>query len=168
MWYHLDPVDVERVSKSQPFFIYQRVQLLTFKNYFTFSIEAGYWYWIREIRSTWSEIDAAGAVFAPDILVEVVESAVARVHQTAPFPLRLISTPNCAGVQINAGGQLTAAPLKNVKMINEVRMYRDNVQLLVSGQNATSFPAFADIVIVGYLIPDSKLPNWKGSNDGAH
>lgn len=158
-------IDVEKISGTYPLFIYRRLALPTDRVPFFFPIDPGFWYWLRFIRAKWPEIDAAGATFAPELTIEIVESAVHRVHQNATFNLRLITSPASNGVQINAGGQMTATGPRSQKMLNEIRPQRDNITFYISGQNATPFPAFIDLVVFGYMIPDSALMQWKGTND---
>lgn len=159
-------INVDEIKGIFPFLIYQRINMIGAKNRFLFPIEAGYWFFLRFIRAKWAELDAAAATFAPEINIEVVESAVHRVHQNNPFPFRLITSPASHGVQINAGGQLTATGPRREKTLDEMRPYRDNITLLLSGQNATPFPAFVDVAVVGYMIPDKSCVEWKGSNNG--
>jgi hypothetical protein len=160
----IDIIDTTLTKSIYPNYIYRRVNLVSGTNYLLFPIEYGYWYWLRAVRAKWPEVDAAGAVFAPELFIEINEAT--RVHQRAPVPLRLITSPASNGVQINAGGQMTATGPRAVKMLNEIRASRDNITIIITGQNATPFPAFVDILIMGYMIPDSEFINWRGSNDG--
>lgn len=161
----LELIDADRALTRWPFYIYRRVQMLGGKNYFFFPIDRGYQYWFREIRAKWPEVDAAGVVFAPEIFIEIDESSYHRVHQNSPVPLRLITSPSSNGVQINAAGEMTATGPRMSKKLNEMRPTQDNIMITLSGQNATPFPAFVDVMIMGYMIPDTYYPEWEGTND---
>jgi hypothetical protein len=160
-----DKIKVEEWKNVAPLFIYRRINMVTFKNPFYFALTPGYWYVLRSIRAKWPEIDAAGAVFAPEINIDINESARAKVHQNVPVPLRLLTSPASNGVQINAGLQMTATGPRNVKILDEVRLFQDNVTFQISGQNATPFPAFVDILVIGYLFPGGNSPMWKGTTN---
>lgn len=164
--YHMDLFDATRARSVYPNFVYQRINLIAGNNWFLFPIDSGYWFWMRGIRAKWPEIDTAGLVFAPEIFIQINESSRNRVHQNAPVPIRLIATPASNNVQINATGELTATGVTSAKMLNEIRPARDNITFIITGQNATPFPAWIDIVVIGYMIPDADFAYWRGSNDG--
>lgn len=158
-------INVEEISGTFPLFIYRRIALASARPPFFFAIDPGYWFWLRSLRAKWPEVDAAGVTFAPELNIEIIESSVHRVHQNTPVSIRLLCSPGSQGVQINAGGKMTATPVTGQKMLNEMRPFRDNITFYVSGQNTTPFPAFVDIVAIGYMIPDKRSIAWKGTND---
>lgn len=160
-----EKIDVNEWKGTYPYIIYQRVNLVAIKNPFFFLIETGYWYLLRHIRAKWAEIDAAGATFAPEISIEVIGSARHRVFQNNPIPLRHLTTPTSRGVQITGAGDMTSINPWRTIAFDDVRMHQDNITFLVSGQNATPFPAFVDLIVVGYMIPDNRFLQWKGTND---
>lgn len=162
----MEKIDVNEMRDVFPYFIYQRVNMIGAKNPFFFQVEYGFWYYVRRICARWPEIDAAGAVFAPEINIEFPESARHITHENMPYPLRIITTPGSHGVQIDLGNNLTAnIPVKAFEQ-DIVLLQSDNITFWLSGQNATPFPAWIDILVIGYMIPDSEIDRWKGSNDG--
>lgn len=160
----IDKIDVDKARGVQPYFIYRRLNLIAWKNPFFFPIPDGYWYYIHRLYSQWPEVDAAGVVFAPEISIENPENSRHIVHENNPVPLRLFTTPAEHNTVINVAGLLTAMPPLPTINIDYVLPQHDNIQLYVSGQNATPFPAWIDIVICGYLVPDTRLPQWRGTN----
>lgn len=161
-------VNVEEISGTFPLFIYRRISLATARPPFFFAIDPGYWYWLRFLRAKWYEQDSddPGLGLAPEINIEIVESSVHRVHQNAPVSLRLLCSPASSGCQLTAFGH-TATPATGQKILNEMRPFRDNITFYVTGQNlaGTVFPAYVDIVCIGYMIPDKRSVAWKGTND---
>jgi hypothetical protein len=148
-----------------PFFIFQRVALIpNARGVFLYPIETGYWYWLRKILCKWAEVDAAGAVFIPDMLIEISGSSRHRSYQDNPVSLRLLSSPCGNGVNINVAGQMTATGPSSAIAIDELLPQRDNIVMHFSGNNATPFPAFINVCLVGYMIPDNKMIQFRGTN----
>lgn len=159
-----EKLDIKKFSAVFPYLIYRRV-VLTGPGILLFPIDMGYWFWFRDMRAQSPEIDVAGVTFNEGLSFELIGSAVHRVYQDVPIPLRLVSTPASDGIQAFAGGQFTAASVSSTKKLNYMIPNRDNIQIRVTGQDATPFPATMDIVLCGYLIPDNAGIEWKGSND---
>src|SRR3990172_7712996 len=153
----LELIDVNKCCNRQPYMVYQRVTIAGPKAYFMFPLDYGFWFFVRRFLVRWPEIDAAGAAFAPELRIEIMERAANHNQQQDAIPLRLFTTPASNGIQVNAGGLLTSAGPKFSKLINHVLPSRDNIEIVITGQNGTPFPALVDIAIVGYLVPDSKL-----------
>ena len=160
----IDKIDVNNARQVQPYVIYRRINMITGKNPLFFPIPYGYWYYIHRIYSQWPELDTAGLVFAPEISFENPENSRHIVHENNPVPIRLVTSPAEHNTQINAAGLLTAMPPLKTVDIDYVLPQRDNIQIYVSGQNATPFPAWIDIMMLGYLVPDVRLPHWRGTN----
>ena len=106
-------------------------------------------------------LDPAGAVIYPQLNLYMVERGSNKIPQNVPIPFRLFGTPAADGVQVNAANQLTATGPKNVKLINKVFPFRDNIELYISGQNPIGNPAFVDVALVGYLIPSTEKYMWQ-------
>src|SRR4030043_269468 len=158
-----DKIKVNELMGMFPFFIYQRVALpATSVGKFLYPVEIGYWYWIRRIICKWAEVDTAGIVFNPGMLIEIFGSSRHRSYQNVPVSLRLLSSPCGNGVQINATGQMTATCPSSTKSINELLLQRDNIVMQFSGHNATPFPFFINVMLVGYMIPDRKMAQFRG------
>lgn len=156
----IDKQTFDTIRESQPFFIYKRVELTAPINYFLFTIEYGYWYFLRKIFSKYPEVDTAGAVFGPHLKVEAYQRGGNIWPQNNPVPLELFTTPGSAGVTMLATGEMTATGPKAAKFQNVVYPYRDNIELQISGQNLTT-PVQCDIMLQGYLIPVKSFAMWE-------
>lgn len=161
----LKKIDVNKLTEIVPLFIYQRINLFAnARGAFLYPIENGYWYWIRHIRCQWPEVDAAGVVYNPGMAIEIRGSARHREYQNAPIPLRLLSSPCGNGVRLTAPAGMTATGPTSFKIIDEMLPQRDNIELYFTGHNVTPFPAFIDVMLVGYMIPDKKMVQFRGIN----
>lgn len=143
---------MEETEKRQPYFIYRRVTLNAGTEYFIEKIEQGFYYLLREIVVAYPELDVAGVVFGPELSFRMVQKAQDIYPQDVPIPFRLVSTPGNDGIQITAGGQLTATPVKANKILNIVYPEKDSIEIKITGQNGTN-PEIIDIMLNGYLIP---------------
>lgn len=162
----LDLSKFDILRESQPWYIYKRVQLTSPTGYFFEPIDYGFWYLLRRVHVQFPELDPAGAVTYPQLNMYMVERGSNKIPQNVPIPFRLFCTPGAEGVQVNAANQLTATGPKNVKLINKVFPYRDNIELYISGQNPIGSPAFIDIALVGYLIPSKSFYMWQKNEGG--
>jgi len=145
-------MQTQTIEKRQPFFIYRRITLNAGTEYFIEKIEQGFYYLLREIVVAYPELDVAGAVFGPELSFEMVQKAQDIFPQDEPIPFRLVSTPGNDGIQITAGGQLTATPVKSCKTLNVMYPEKDVITIKITGQNGVN-PAIIDIMLNGYLIP---------------
>lgn len=158
----LDKFDILR--ESQPYYIYQRVSLTGPEGYFFHAIDYGFWYLMRRLHCVWSQ-DNLVANF-PELSVNFNLRASNKWPQNVPTPLRLFATPNNPTVRQTALTTRTfSAGPKNVKLLNIVYPFRDNIEIYVYGQNPPNQPPFVDIMSVGYLIPNEKLYMWEGGKD---
>lgn len=158
----LDLKNFDVLRESQPYYIYHRVSLAGPEGYFFHAIDYGFWYLMRRIHCAFPEVDAAAAAFYPELRVNFNLRATNVWPQNVPIPFRLFSTPNSEGVQVNAANQLTATGPKNVKLLNIVYPFRDNIELYITGQNPPGSPPFVDICSIGYLIPNTVANMWEG------
>lgn len=160
----LDLKNFDLLRESQPYYIYKRVSLAGPEGYFFNAIDYGFWYLLRRLHIKYPEIDPAGAVFYPDIAINTLQRAANIWPQNVPVPPRLYGTPAKEGVQINATGQMTATGPKNVKLLNTVYPFRDNIEFYISGQTPTG-PLVVDVCCIGYLIPAESLKMWEGGRN---
>lgn len=162
-----EPGTLEKKTFIQPLFIYYRVATTGIRGYFTHRLENGYAYIMRKILGKWAEVDAAGANFAPEIRFELFCRGIGKVHSTPEaITLRLQSTPGCSGVQLAAGGEVTATAPKSSPLMNILFPYSSTIEIEITGQNtALPLPPWVDIVLVGYLIPEKSVSTW-GNNGG--
>lgn len=156
----LDFTNLQAYKNNQPYYIYKRVQLTSPEGYFLHAIDYGFWYLLRRVHVKFPEVDTAGAVFYPQLNLYAVERASNKISQNVPIPFRLIGTPASEGVTVTAGNQMTATGIKNVKLLNKVLPFRDNLEFYISGQNPIGDPPFIDVVCIGYLISDNELSMW--------
>jgi hypothetical protein len=143
---------MEAIDKRQPYFIYRRITLNAGTEYFLEKIEQGFYYLLREIVVAYPELDVAGVNFGPELSFEMVQRAQDIFPQDEPIPFRHVSTPGNDGIQVTAGLQLTATPVKANKILNVIYPEKDNIEIKITGQNGTN-PVFIDIMLNGYLIP---------------
>lgn len=163
----IDLSNVDASRDAQPWFIYKRITLNQPINYFLEPIDYGFWYILRRINVKYPEVDAAGAVFFGDLRLERLERASGKWVQNAPIPFRLISTPHKEGVQINAASQMTATPLKNSLLQNVFHPYRDNIEIMISGQVPGVMPLIIDICLLGYYVSAKERVMWEGEKKDA-
>lgn len=159
-------INLEELSfgdNTQPWFLYKRVQLNTPTGYCFFTIEYGFWYLLRKVHVKYAEVDAAGAVFGPRLTVEALLRGTNKWPQNVPIPIDLISTPNQAGVQLDAATNLlTATPPKASKLLNTLYPFRDNIEFYITGQDVPgNMPQYVDFMAVGYLIPEKTFHMWE-------
>ena len=152
---------MDKLQGSQPYFIYERITLVSPIEYFLHTIDYGFFYLLRSIVVQYPEIDSTGAIFGPHLRFESVETTVNHRVQNEPIPFELVTTPGSSGVAVNAADQLTATQPLNQKKFNVVHPNRDVIEFRISGQNGTT-PELVDIMLVGYLIPFDKLKMWGG------
>lgn len=151
-------------KNSQPYFVYQRITLISPIEYFFFHIDFGFYYLLRNLIVKYPEVDSTGAIFGPHLRFETVQRSTEQYAQDEPIPIELVSTPGSAGISINAAAQMTTQGPSSQKKFNVIYPHRDNIEIKISGQNGTT-PELIDIVAVGYLIPFNKVNMW-GENDG--
>lgn len=163
-----DRVSLDVAGQVQPYFVYSRVSLAVPRAYVLFSVPYGFNYLLRRVVSRWPERGAA--TIDPSLSVELFNGASSRPRQVAPVPFGLFSSPagdDVATVASPAPGgvSMTAAPLQSLRIVNIAFPYGDTVRLEVTGQVAGA-PAWLDLVLMGYLIPESALALWKGAARG--
>lgn len=155
------PVDLEVAQQSQPYLIYERITLANPRDYFTFRIDYGYGYLLRRLRTRWPII-TAGPGLAPTLSFEIFSKGSIRARQLQPIPFALNSSP--AGFLVTTspvGPPLTdgVAIPGNFKLLNYLFPYGSTIELHITGQ-AGGAPAFVDIVLDGYYVPEKSLGLW--------
>ncbi len=159
----LNKININDLREMFPYLIYQRILLpANARGQFFFPVENGYYYWLRHIRCKWPEVGAAA--FNQGMNIEIRGSARHREYQDAPVSLRLLSTPCGNGVALVGAAGMTATGPGSVKLIDEILFQRDNIEIYISGHNAVPFPAFIDILLIGYMIPDKRNVQFRGTN----
>lgn len=157
-----DPVDLRVVQATQPYFVYHRYALTTPRVYSLFDVPYGFNYLVRSVVTRW---DMWGAVSTsdPPLSAEVFNAAASRARQTVPVPFSLFSTPGgetFTAVEAGApfGISFASNPLTSARIVNLAFPYGDTLRVEITGQ----IPGytFLDIVLRGYLIPESVLAIW--------
>ena len=146
-------------SGRQPYFIYKRLELVAPIEFFLFSIELGFWYCLRRVHAVYPQIDSTGAVYYPRLFFSFVDRTGSRTPQNRPIPPELFATPGGTGVAIDGSGNLTATQPLGVKLESKAYPFRETIEIAVTGHNVAS-PPIVDIMLAGYLIPDSKREMW--------
>lgn len=148
-------IDRSYAVKMLPMNIYRHITPITppGTTVVGYTVPAGYYYLLRFIRYKHAELNAAATVFNNGLSIELTEEASNHRPQNNPIPLRFLSTPGSAGVQLDAAGGATATGPKADRLLNKIFPGRSNIVLLVTGYTAT-FPPWIDIVLHGYQIKE--------------
>lgn len=169
-----------------PYFIYKRLALGHFREYFTFKIDYGFGYWLRSVRVKYPELSPALANIlgtlagtekqSPKIKLEFFDNANFKARQPLPYTAELISSPGsnrcysyAAPSPVDANGfsiNLSAAPgPKSVSNLNFLYKYGDVIQIDVTGQESQSgqwTPDYMDLLLVGYYVPQGSFEMYGG------
>lgn len=169
--------------QALPFFFWKRFSLFPqgpFKDgpkyQFSFPLDYGYAFLLSEIM-----FKQGGDPYEGKVKIEIISKARGREYQMFPFYPRLISTPGSNGLSLPApapvdNGALnrcntawnyedfTSTGPKSRLPLNLFYHYRENVFINVF--LSTFFwglysPSFADLLLIGYLIPERKLAMWR-------
>ena len=168
--------------QALPFFYWKRFDLYPqgpFKDgpkyQFSFPLDYGYAFLLSEM------IFKQGADYEGKVKIEMISKVRGREYQMFPFYPRLISTPGDTGTYPPAPAPVDSGALNRVSYARRVENnlsaspssrlplnvfyhYRENV--FINVQLSTFFwglygPSFADLLLIGYLIPERKLAMWK-------
>lgn len=159
-----EPVDVSIAQQSQPMWVYGRIALTAPRSYALYTVPYGFNLLVRRIVSRWAEI-GAGAMNPPQA-GEIFNGASARARQTDPVPFGLISSPCGDNVQLFAeplnpsGVSMTAVSRRSTRIVNLAFPYNDTVRLEITGSVAGA-PSWIDLILEGYLVPESLLAMWR-------
>jgi hypothetical protein len=165
------PVDVRTAAQSQPMFVYNRIALTVPRVFVLYVVPYGFNYLLRRIVSRWNERGAA--TIDPSLNLEMFNAASSRPRQEDPIPFGMLSSPCGGDVQAIAeplnpsGVTMTVSPRQSLRILNIAYPYGDSIRLEVTGQVAGA-PAWVDVMLEGYLLPESLLAMWggKGRNHG--
>jgi len=156
------PVNLEIAEQVQPYMIYQRVTLVSPREFYGFRIDYGYGYLLRRLRVRWPTI-AAGPALAPSLSFEIFSKGSIKARQSQPIPFSLNSTPTDRGLGYTSpvGPPLAdaAAIPGSFKILNWLFPYGSTIELHITGQTGGA-PAYVDVVYDGYYIPEESLALW--------
>lgn len=167
--------------QALPFFYWKRFFLYPMgpfidgpKYQFSFPLDYGYAFLLSEL------IFKQAGGYCGKVKIELISKARGRDYQMFPFYPRLISTPSDVGnyppapAPVDNGAlnrcssaitesNLSASPSSRLPL-NIFYHYRENV--FINIQLSTFFwglysPSLADILLIGYLIPERKLAMWR-------
>ena len=180
-------IDLQTAKDTLPYFIYKRIPIAHFREYFTFRIDYGFGYLLRSVRVKYPELSPAfsnilassvpgSGVTAGTMQLEFFDQANFKARQPLPFPARLISTPGsdkslqyAAPSPVDADGlnvNLSAAPeIKSVSNLNFLYKYGDVIRIDITGQVYSGgkwSPYFMDLQLCGYYVPQKSLAMYGG------
>jgi hypothetical protein len=169
-----------------PYFIYKRVPLAHFREYFSFKIDYGFGYWLRSVRVKYPEISPAlsdilgnltgSEAQSPTIKLEFFDNANFKARQPEPFTALLVSSPGAdrcysyaAPLPVDTSGysiNFSAAPaVKSISNLNFLYRYGDVIRIDITGQAkpATQWtPDYLDLFLVGYYVPQKTFEMYGG------
>jgi hypothetical protein len=148
---------INEVSHNQPYFFYQRVNLILPITYLFFTIDYGFWYLLRQIHVKYPSDD--GAIGFNNLEVFAIQKASSKEPQNIPIPFTLFGTPGNSGIQLFPGNQMTAGRPQSAKLQNVVYPFRDTMEFQISGQNIAG-PPILDICLIGYYVPVKNFSMW--------
>lgn len=170
-------INYDIAKNVYPYFIYKRIPLAHYREYFTFKIEYGFGYWLRSIRVKYPEISPAltdiitpvsgSAVQSPTIKIELFDNANFKARQPLPFTVELVATPGkerCYSYAAPSpvdndvyGINFSAAPApQSINNLNFLYQYGDVIRIDITGQalnGAQWSPDYLDMMLVGYYVP---------------
>lgn len=165
---------MELARKVLPYWIYRRIFLTHYREYFTFKIDYGFGYWLRAVRYKYPD-NMSGAT-APRLNLEFFDNANFKARQPLPFCPEMISTPgiNATALQTNpqpvdSTGTYTMdakpAPF-NTTPLNWLYKYGDTIRIDITGQNISTpgseSPMFIDLLLQGYYVPQEAFELYGG------
>lgn len=171
-----------------PYFIYKRLKLTHYREYFTFKIDYGFGYWLRSIRVKYSElannrpstfyITPGGEESAPKLLLEIFDNANFKARQPLPVFAELISTPGsdkcysfAAPLPVDNDGfsiNFSASPaVKSLSNLNFLYKYGDIIRIDITGQTPPNEgsdmkPLYLDLLLTGYYVPQKSFEMYGG------
>lgn len=155
-------VPINFTKQPIPYFLYKRIRLNHYREYFVFRIPYGYGYFLRRFAYKYPEF--SGSSFCPPLSFEFFDKAANHSRQLEPITGENLSSPGCAGkVQSSAapaavdqnifGLNFTATQPKFSKTLNYFFPNNDTLEIHITGQDLT-LPGYVDIMLQGFYIAD--------------
>lgn len=180
-------IDLDIARDVLPYFIYKRIVVSSYREYFTFKIDYGFAYWLRAIRIKYPEQNppvvspfgfGSARPVSPDLKLEFFDNANFNARQPLPFSASLISSPGKDGcraitysgsVMIPEPYSTSAEPApKSISNLNFLYRYGDIIRIDITGQNRQLFeetiwcPYFIDLLLIGYYVPQKTFEMYGG------
>jgi hypothetical protein len=162
--------NLEAEELTAPYFIYKRLPLSHFREYYTFQISYGFGFLLRRLAAKYPETVSGSTVQSDDLKLEFFDNANYTARQPAAFSLALISTPGKDGAKMYAAPQpadasgynlnFSAAPYpKSSGTLNFLYKYGDVLRIDITGQRLDPVsglwvPNYLDLLLKGYYVPE--------------
>jgi hypothetical protein len=167
-----EPIRVNLTKQLQPYLIYLRTALTHFREYINYTLPYGYGYLLRRVLANWPTVNPAGVKYSGNLRLEFMGVGTWKSRQIDPNPLSLFSSPAGQGDDLagpgvrqyaGVGGAVvfTSANRASWRILNYQYLFGDTFNLHVTGQDSID-PAYFDLVLHGYLIPERSLSMWQG------
>ena len=164
-----------------PYFIYKRIPLAHYREYFSFKIEYGFGYWLRGVRVKYPCLAPKRSNILPitpgatdaepaKIKLEFFDNANFKARQPLPFTAELISSPGPDGcfyysapAPVDADGynvNFSAEPApKSISNLNFLYKYGDVIRIDITGQALAGAPA---TIVAGKKVIPAGYPGQAG------
>jgi len=159
----VETIGLEIARQITPYYLYQRLHLIHYREYFNYKVENGGGYMLRRLTVKYPSVDARGTTYNPQIEIEHFDNAVNKARQINPIPARLYAPP--AGHEDIAviaapspvdntafGVNMTSSQRLNHKILNYYFPYGDTILVHITGQDTTN-PSYVDLLFEGYFMP---------------
>jgi hypothetical protein len=163
-------ISLDFARQAQPYFIFKRLNLTHYREYFTFQFDFGWNFLLRQFVAKWPEIPAT--VVFPNVQNPYLNfeffctGSIVKARQNTPIAgnqfsvgsrdVAAVAAPDPVDADIFSVCFTATAP-KYVKNLNWLYSYRDALRIDITGQNATVLPAYCDIILKGFKIENTDL-----------
>lgn len=161
--------NLDFTRESRPFWFYKRIPLLHSEEYVLFQLDYGFNYIIHRSLAKYNETIGWG--LCPEIRLDFLQTGRAEAFHKSPFCPDLFASPSCAGVAVvtetapadmtGYGINFTATSIKLAKKLNYLFLFRDTIQVKITGQQINSAvnpllnaPCYLDLALVGRYYPE--------------
>ena len=167
-------IELDFTNQVIPYFIYKRITIAGYREYFTFQLDAGYGYLLREIelfhREDYNWRDNNNNERAV-LSLEFFDNAVNHARQLQPVPSNLINSYEFDVINYTGAPVQTLPQIENVlnvpkknKILNYFYPENDTIRIDITGQiHNTKYgwsPKQIDVMLKGYYIPSKHLKQW--------
>lgn len=166
----LDRIKIDPNSEAVPNYIFKRLNLTHFREYFVHQFDNGWNYLLRQVVIKWPEIThpVGGLTVGPQLYFEFFSESGSLTRQAQPLPGQLFTSPAGYDVEVSAAPlpvdtdcfsvNFTAQAPKYVAKINWLFPYKGALRIDITGQaGAPIVPAYVDIFLMGYNVIEKNL-----------
>lgn len=152
-------IDLQQTTAIQPYYVFQRIAFVSAVEYVLYTVPTGYNYLLRRFCARW-DARVAGAVGAYMLSAEIFSTSRCLSRQREPVPIAALAGPGGECVSVLQPG----APLgisfdvqarKISKIVNIPFPYGDTLRLRITTGLPAVSPGFFDLLLEGYLVPES-------------